>query len=55
MEEAQGGSCHLSFLPICPLVPHLGQLVWLQPLLQVIYQLLTCTCDLVDIQAWGSG
>ena len=45
MEQAQGGSRHLSFLTICPLMPHLGQLVRLQPLFQVINKLFTCTID----------
>ena len=43
MEEIQYGSCHLSLLPALPLCLCLQQLLGVQPLAQVVNQLVPCT------------
>ena len=43
MEEVQDGSSNLALLARIPGVLHSQQLLRLQPLLQVVYQLLTCS------------
>ena len=49
MEEIQDGGCDLALLAGVPGVLHRQQLLRLQPLLQVVYQLLACSSTLTRL------
>ena len=58
MEQVQDGSSNLALLAGVPGVLHCQQLLWLQPLLQVVYQLLTCSSMPIKPQGcmqWSIG